>query len=308
LKKILFTGGGGAGNEAIFRILSDDYEMHFADADLSAISPLIPEEFRHEIPYAVSSDFIDNINTLCSKYKIDLVIPGVDEELTKINKLNTPSMLPDTNYVKTMLDKLKSAHTITKANLDSPRTITISDFLNGEEIIFPCIAKPRNGRGSRNVNILNTPDQVSAYLILTGILADEAVLQELCIGQEYTVLMSSDSRASLRAVVPVRVAVKKGITLRAETEDNSAIINACVAIHDALPAKGCYNIQLILTDDGRVMPFEINPRISTTFCLGLAAGINPIDNYLSDNTTTNKLQNYHSSLALFRSWSNYFKY
>ena len=32
MKKILFTGGGGAGSEAIWKSLNIDYEIFFADA------------------------------------------------------------------------------------------------------------------------------------------------------------------------------------------------------------------------------------------------------------------------------------
>ena len=45
MKKILFTGGGGTGNEAIYRLLSSKYEVNFADADLKAISNSIPKKF-----------------------------------------------------------------------------------------------------------------------------------------------------------------------------------------------------------------------------------------------------------------------
>ncbi len=305
MKNILFTGGGGAGNEAIFRILSDDYEMHFADADLSAISPLIPEEFRHEIPYAVSSDFIDNINTLCSKYKIDLVIPGVDEELIKIGNINTPLMLPDVNYVKNMLDKYTCNHILTDLGIVAPKTTLISDYKSNNWSYFPCIAKPRSGRGSRNVYIIESERQIDAYLSLTGINDNESVLQEKIIGVEYTVLVAADQDANLHAVVPVRIKSKKGITISAVIEHNAIIEGACKKIHNQIPTKGCYNIQLILTDDGAVFPFEINPRISTTFCMSLESGIDPIDIYINKHKS-NVMLKYKNEIKLNRYWFNSF--
>ena len=42
--RLLFTGGGGAGNEAIFRFLGDQYELYFADAVLEQIAPLSYQE------------------------------------------------------------------------------------------------------------------------------------------------------------------------------------------------------------------------------------------------------------------------
>ena len=65
LKKLLFTGGGGSGNEAIYRFLSKNYETHFADAEIEEISPSIPENLCHKIPYATSPDFVKKLNKLC---------------------------------------------------------------------------------------------------------------------------------------------------------------------------------------------------------------------------------------------------
>lgn len=302
MKKILFTGGGGAGSEAIYRLLSPQYEVYFADADIETISDVIPKDHCHQILYADDLKFIDHLDNLCNKYSIDLVVPSVDEELLKIVDLDTPAMLPEHEYIKIMLDKFNSAKTISNANLDSPKTIKVSSFLQGNSFSFPCIIKPRKGRGSRNVKILNRADQVVAYLLLTEMQADDVILQELIIGQEYTVLMGADSEKNLKLVIPVKVGIKRGITLRAEIVNNEIVDAACRAIHKAFPARGCYNIQLILTDDGIVMPFEINPRISTTFCMSLAYGVNPINIFY--NKIDSGLEKIGSKLK--RSWINEF--
>jgi carbamoyl-phosphate synthase large subunit len=40
--RILFTGGGGAGSEALWRLLHGKHELYFADARPEAIAPVIP--------------------------------------------------------------------------------------------------------------------------------------------------------------------------------------------------------------------------------------------------------------------------
>ena len=76
--------------------------------------------------------------------------------------------------------------------------------------------------------------------------------------------------------------IKKGITIRAYTENNEIVSKACVEIHNKFPTFGCYNIQLILDNKNNVLPFEINPRISTTICLVLASGVDPINLFLAE--------------------------
>ena len=57
MTRLLFTGGGGAGIEAQWRLLQDKYELHFADADAAAIDPRIPAARRHAIPLAQRAGF-----------------------------------------------------------------------------------------------------------------------------------------------------------------------------------------------------------------------------------------------------------
>jgi carbamoyl-phosphate synthase large subunit len=111
-------------------------------------------------------------------------------------------------------------------------------------------------------------------------------------------------------VVPVKVDIKKGITLRAETDRDEAVIAACAAIHAARPVPGCINIQVVKSENAVVKPFEINPRISTTTCLAVAAGVDFVALY-SDNAqgaigAASNLAAFRNGLRLKRSWSNEF--
>jgi carbamoyl-phosphate synthase large subunit len=306
MKKLFFTGGGGAGNEAIYRLLSEKYEVHFGDADIESISCSIPKQRRHQILHASSSEFSKQLIAVCKELKIDLLIPGVDEELPFLSSnIEVPIMLPEQDYVCIMLDKLLSINAISSAGINFPLTMTVAELKNGKRFDFPCIAKPRNGRGSRNVKVLKDINQIDVYLAYTELEPEQVVLQELMNGTEYTVLMSSDSESNLHAVVPILVDVKRGITLRARTDNNQKVIDTCKAIHKALPAKGCYNIQLIYTENGQAMPFEINPRISTTFCLGLYAGVDPIEIYFGGSPADEFIP-YQTDVMLRRSWVNHF--
>lgn len=306
-RKLLFTGGGGAGNEAIYRMWQDRYDLHFADADILAINPTIPAERRHSIPMASNPDFVDGLAALCERLRIDVLVPGVDAELPFMQAVSEhvpgiQSLVPETNYVRTMLDKLETVRALIAHGLDAPRTDTIDGI---KEIGFPCIAKPRWGRGSRGCQILRDSEQADAYRRLSGLPPEKIVVQELIEGDEFTVMMVADRNAHLAVVVPVKIDVKRGITLRGETDHNVHVITACRAIHKTIPARGCYNIQLMRTTNGRIVPFEINPRISTTFCLGLAAGIDPVSVFL--HGALNAAADFTSGIKLNRAWHNFFE-
>lgn len=306
--RVLFTGGGGAGNEALWRLLCNSYELHFGDADCRSISPIIPEDRRHDLPWAYDPDFLIKIAELCRRFEIDLLIPGVDEELLALAKgvsaiAPTRLFLPDAEYVETMLDKLTMNRTLADNGIPVPSTQLLSESFT--DVNFPCIAKPRWGRGSRGVKILSNQKEADELRFTMGDAAEKMLIQDMINGTEYTVQMAANSRSHLVAVVPVKVDLKRGITIRAETEDEPRVIATCHKIHEAVPAKGCYNIQLMLAPNGDVMPFEINPRISTTFCLAVAAGIDPINIFLGQDHS-NRLLPFTSGLQLRRHWTNCF--
>ncbi len=308
--KILFTGGGGAGNEALFRMLQTKYLTHFADADVDSIDPGIPASHRHALPWATDCEFLSKTGELCRRLSIDLIVPGVDEELYLLASQSdafgaTRLLLPSANYIAIMLDKLSMVLSLKKKDIPVPRTYQLSD--SWVDLDFPCISKPRKGRGSRGVRTLQNSTEAALLRDTLGPCACDYIVQEKVVGQEYTVQMVATAEGTLHAVVPVKVYIKRGVTLRAETYYEPRVIAACIAIHEALPTSGCYNIQLILTAEGKVMPFEINPRVSTTLCLVVASGVDPIEIFNSpERFDYGKLQFFKSGLRLQRHWWNHF--
>lgn len=272
--RLLFTGGGGAGSEPLSRLLSPIHAMFFCDAR----TPSTPEWIQ--VPAAHEYGFVEALATLCDWLQIDVLIPGVDEELLRIamarETFGCHVLMPEAEFIATHLDKLRSMRVLSAAGIPVPTTERISKRL---------ILKPREGRGSRGVQIIG-PDLIQ---------------QELLQGQEYTVTMVADRARNLRAVVPVRVEEKQGVTVRGVTDDDAEVITACRRIHEAQPTSGLFNIQGMKTKTGFV-PFEINPRISTTTCLAIAAGVDVIGLALEEGPAffRDELAPFQSGLALTR--------
>jgi carbamoyl-phosphate synthase large subunit len=313
-KVLLFTGGGGAGSEALNRLLGERYVVHFADADIEAKPYHVPANRWHQIPLASDPAFVEGLQRLCRELAVDILIPGVDEELLPIaqarESVGCEVLLPPMEFVRTHLDKLTSNSLLQAYGLPAPQTKTLSEHQH--HISFPCIVKPRCGRGSRDVAVVYSEQELQAHVVLSRRLPEDFIVQELLQGQEYTIMLSADRTGRLFAVVPVLVGIKKGITLRARTDRDDVVIAACVAIHAANPVPGCYNIQLVKTESGEVKPFEINPRVSTTACLAVAAGVDFIgiylgmDEYQNTSSPIPDLLPFCDRMGLRRSWHNEF--
>lgn len=300
---LLITGGGGAGSEALWRYLSPKYDLHFADADSSSIPPVVPDGHRHGIPLA-GPDWAEGISSLSRSLGVDLLIPTVDEELYELPQLGHRSphlgiLSPPQEFIESHLDKLRSNEVLINHGLGAPKTRTFEDL---EGVTFPLLVKPRQGRGSRGVQVLESYEECEAYRTLAKLDSHQILAQELLKGQEWTVCVSADGKGNLCGIVPVKVESKRGITMKAKVEYSPEVIAYCRNLHDQLRPYGCYNVQAIQTRNGTVGTFEINPRVSTTFCMALAVGLDPIKALLSEPGSYAPALKQECSLS--RSWHN----
>jgi len=307
---ILFTGGGGSGNEALWRVLGDRHRLFFGDADPEAIDPIIPAERRLRLPWANDPAFSNKLLGLCREHNIELIIPCVDEELLALaDAANTacPSRIwmPDEKFVRSMLDKHSSARLLREAGLDAPDTALANP---GPDLRFPLLMKPRSGRGSRGVAIVQDVEQLKAYLAFHKLPGEQVLAQELLRGQEYTVCVIPDLKGRLRAVIPVKVLIKRGVTLRAYTEAVPAIDAYARRFQEAFSPSGPYNLQGILGEDGRFSVFEVNPRVSTTFCLALAASEDLIALAHDTSSATPEPISFRQPVHLSRHWNNHLRF
>lgn len=278
--RVLFTGGGGAGTSALWNLLGGRYEIHAADADPARISPIIPRDRAHRIPMGSDPNFLTSVRELCTRIEIDVLVPGVDEELLPLAEdpnsfQSTRVLLPDKTFVSSMLDKLTFAELMVSRGIPVPRTVRLDRSETWTD--FPCIVKPRRGRGSRGVTVVSHGVELRSIAAGLGVDAAASVVQELIAGDEYSVQVFAGPDGALRAVVPANILIKRGITISAVTKADEGIRQACNDLHSAFPTSGIYNVQGMLTQDGQFLAFEINPRVSTTLCLAVAAGIDVIE-------------------------------
>lgn len=309
-RNILFTGGGGAASSALSQLLSDENEVHFCDANPLARHPLIASQFFHTVPLADSSAFVSSVYEITKKHNIDVVVPAVDEELLKLTSADFGDctvMLPDKDYVLNHTDKEISNRVLETSGISVPKTLRadLNPDLIFDTLGFPFILKPKAGRGSRGVRVVHNRQQFDFIVEMQEVELKNYIVQQLILGDEYTVTMSANSLADLKAIVPVKIIEKRGITIKAEITKNEFISEYCRNIHNSVPAKGVYNIQLILPSHGSPMCFEINPRMSTTSCFAMAAGVNFITNYFDSESSFS--ESYNENLTLTRFYLNEFR-
>lgn len=216
-KRILFTGSGGAGTQSVWDLFGKKYCLYFADSNPEMIPPVIPDSKCIKIPEAKKNNFVDVVVELTKEYKIDFLVPGVDEELLLIaeSKNKFPKslkiLLPQPDFIKSMSDKYLCNRILDELGLNAPETVLANDSSNFNN--FPCIIKPRIGRGARGVMTIQSKKDIESYCSLYFKKHDQIILQEKLVGQEYTIFVFADKDSNLSAVIPVKVIIKRGITI-----------------------------------------------------------------------------------------------
>ena len=304
IKRLLFTAGGSPSSVSIYHSLkTKSYELFFVDSKLSRIDPEIPGEVKFEVPNVSCSLYLEHVKKLVEEHSVDILVPGIDEELVKVHKSFAQSLCvfsPSLKFIEICLDKLTLGRKLKEHGLPEPDTALLglgeSKFNQKQYVI-----KPRYGRGSRNIYFGNE-HLVNA---LAGGVPDPSdwVTQSAIVGSEFTVQVIASQKGVLKKVIPLKVNLKRGSTVSAEIVNDPLVIDYVSAIHNRLRGNGTYNIQLIKSIEG-LFCFEINPRISTTFCVAFLCGINPFEEYLDDSPPdTIRVA---EGLRIERYWQNYF--
>lgn len=303
MKNILITGAGGAGAVEIWKLLKKKYNLFFCDQDLSLINNQIPKIRQFNIPPASSNHYLKHTKYLIEKLKIDLFVPTIDEEILKIfsrkNKQITNIFCPKKEISLIFLDKYKTSIFLKKNKYENLNTVIVKNKKN-----FPqhkkIIVKPRFGRGSAKIHVISNYLQYKGYLELYDLKPKDVILQKFIKGDEFTIFVDCNNKGDLKAIIPIKVLSKKGITLAGETSNNKVIIDFVKKFNNKVKSYNSYNLQVI-KNKNKIYVIEVNPRISTTFIMTLKLGYDPFSKNISKKifTPTKKI-------TLRRFWSNVF--
>ena len=279
IKNILFTGGGGVGNELIWRILNKKYKLFFCDNNINKINSIISKKNIFRVPRVDSKNYIKNIHNICKKKKINLIVPGIDEEL-ELFKNNSKKFenlfLPSKKMIKICNDKWLLYKFFLEKKLSVPRT-SLANKYDPKQHDNNVLIKPKDGRGSKGIFYSSSPKITYLYLKILKIenKLDKYIVQDHINGDEFTVTHYYNKKSF---IFPLIVKEKKGITVRAKVSNNEFIVKFCKKISKIFNKEIIFNSQLIKDKKNQVFLIEINPRVSTTFCFLIANNYDPFSN------------------------------
>jgi carbamoyl-phosphate synthase large subunit len=119
------------------------------------------------------------------------------------------------------------------------------------------IVKPREGRGSRGIEI--NPKNPTAF-------SDDYLIQPLHIGKEITTAFYVKKDGTLHGLFTMERELTNGATSKSKTFKTYDVALETIILKMIANSKlrGSINLQSIVEKDGTIVPFEVNCRISGT--------------------------------------------
>ncbi|RZJ52369.1 MAG: ATP-grasp domain-containing protein [Flavobacterium sp.] len=259
-KVVLVTGTGGNVGQGVLRnIKSLNHDITIIGTDIASFTAgnhLC--DFTYQVPYAYSDEYISTIQSIIEKENVNLVIPTTDYEVYYLalnqSVLTAKVAASNSETAKIYLDKyLTYLH---HKSLDIPfsKSWLPSEF---ENEIKDIIVKPREGRGSRGIYI--NPENPKAF-------SDEYMIQPLHKGIEITTAFYLTKTGNLHGLFTMQRELTNGATSKSQTTKvyDTELRKIIEKMIQSKGLSGSINLQSIVTNEGEIIPFEVNCRISGT--------------------------------------------
>lgn len=252
----------------INELINNGFDVIGVDSNpLSFALYMLEESFV--IPRGNEPGFIDAVIKIAENEKVKAIISGPEEELIPLSKnkdlfekKGICVLCPDYESVSVCADKLLTHNFFVGNNIPSPR-----NFPTVSEAEFPCIVKPRFGRGGENVYVARNLEELTFYIKRVN----EPIVQEFIDGEEYTIDILTDRAGNAISVVPrIRINTESGVSVKGKTVKDKELIIYSRQIVKELKLFGPSNIQCIKNSNG-VKFLEINTRFGGGSILSIKA-------------------------------------
>ncbi len=266
MARILVSGVGGPAGRNVAALL---LERGHSVAGVDAREVAVPGIDFWKVPLAGHPDFMGEIVSLAERERIDLLIPTVTEELPLIaeqwgHRSSVPVMIGAPDAVRTANDKYLTCLRLAKCGVAVPRFCLPSKVHSGADVQkalgWPCLSKPRVGRGGRGVAVWYAEEWPAV-----AALDDSSILQEFLPGTDYgpNVFIPPEARAAAVVVVLENVVLKEGIVGNAaEVRRASApdVVELACGAARAMGFVGPLDVDVRRGRDGTPAVLEINAR------------------------------------------------
>ena len=278
---VLVTGVGAIIGYGIINSLrmQNEYQIRIVGMDIydDAYGQFLCDKF-YIAERADSELYADFINEIISKENIDLIIPGIEQDMYRLyqlgNIIRTKVVLNNSLLIELSKDKLKTYKFFKEEGLNVIPTMFMKSYEEYEkELGNPFLLKPRTSYASKGIHKIYNREEFDFYNkqpennIFQRIVGTES--------EEYTIGVFGCGDGSYSDfIILQRKLAQTGATDKAVViEYDEPLMKYVNQICEITKPYGPTNIQL-RREDNQMFLLEINPRISSACSIRAYAGYN----------------------------------
>lgn len=301
-KTALLTAIGSFAAEAAIRALrARDYRIVGCDIypEVWLLSAASVDAF-YQVPRASEQEaYLDRLEALCREEAIDLLLPLTDVELDalagaseRFEALGVTLAMPEPGQLGLLRDKYALSQRLAECDFMSGdaqlRCIPteLASELDFEQLSYPIVLKPRDGRSSEGLYRLQHEDQLGFALAcieeadkLHDTALERYIAQPQLRGRVVTVDLVRDRAGHCQLAAReelIRTQNGAGISVRSFYDE--ALYEGVRKIADELSLTGCVNFEFICGEGSGLYYFlECNPRLSGGVGFSVLAGVDIVD-------------------------------
>jgi carbamoyl-phosphate synthase large subunit len=275
------------------------YRCTLIGTDVRAHTPLWNGHNYYQVPPSEDASFPTTIRSIATQRGVRAIIPLIEEDLIALKHPDSGCHSMTVGMPYDLLRSVSSKGQMLadlSARLAAPFGVPwFARVRTGEELLRAFHARPREcqrlvckpsqSRGCRGAVLLASDPftarqrsflptyRIEEFAPRLDSAAEDYVLMEYLAGDDFTISCFAE-KGELHCIVPfVREEFSPGMTWAGHVRNDQRVIQYVVAVTLALCLDGYFNMQLRVRD-GEPLIYEINPRLSGTSMLALAAGIN----------------------------------
>jgi len=307
--RVLVTAAGSPGAPAILKSLMRNSERSIkifgVDMNPNAVGFAMVDG-SCVVPPGRAKEFVPEMLKIVKNEGIDVILPLATYELQSLAEsidlfehLGTKVMVSDADRLAIVNNKGEITRQLSEFGLPAPSSFmveTISDFIEAVRALGyprrPVCFKPQLGKGSIGFRVLNEdvdkfdllfnhkPENVITTLeeilpiLETRRSIPKLIVSEYLPGKEYSVDVLCKKGQCYFIIPRSRDQIKLGISFTGTVVKEDQLIEQSETIVQKMNLSYNINLQFKYDDEGTPKLIEINPRMSGTIFLCVAAGVN----------------------------------
>ncbi len=307
--KVLITAAGSPSAPGLIKCLKNNGEREISviGADMSAdatIRQMVDRVYR--VSAVTSATYVDELMTICKSERVDVLIPGISQELLKLQervgdfeRIGTKVSISKGDGLAIANSKARLYEFMKCEGFETPNFLivhSLSEFEEGcKKIGYPnnpiCI-KMTEESGSRGVRIIDPAKSrfdvfagekpnsfFTTYADMVSILSEAREFPELMVmdylpGEEYSVDLLAENGETLYICGRESNRIIASIPQEATLSYNEEAYRISKDIVKALKLDGNVDLDFKFDKNGRPKLMEINPRLAATLSVIAAGGMN----------------------------------